>query len=363
MDMSSAAALACSTCRAPLLAEDRYCEQCGARVSQAPAEEPQAEGASHPRGAPAEDSTRVSAAPGEGPRSEGGCQACGAPADAIDADRYCSRCGVRQRSPEDRQEIDLVVVAGVSDRGRAHRGNEDAFYLSTAGEQGVAVVVCDGISSSVSPDIAARAAADAAGGVLAEALRSDPGPPTEAATQQAICAAQEAVLEVPWARQPDLDAPSCTLVSATCHDGELVIGWVGDSRAYWIAGESSRLLTTDDSWAQEQVAAGLLSAEETSLDPRAHSITRWLGADAPEEAPNLVTIRPDEPGRLVLCSDGLWNYAPSAADIAALIEALPPEASALTVARSLTDTALAKGGHDNITVAVVNVQPPRKDGT
>jgi PPM family protein phosphatase len=318
-----------------LLPDDRYCEQCGTRATGEPAEELPA---------------------------EGGCSACKAPADAIGADGYCSRCGIRQRVPQDRQEIDLVVAAGVSDRGRVHRRNEDALHLETVGEKGVVVVVCDGISSSVSPDVASRSAADTAGAVLCGALRDGSGMLRDA-TASAIRAAHQDVLGIPWAPHADLDAPSCTLVSAVCRDGELVIGWVGDSRAYWIAGQDSRQLTVDDSWTQEQVTAGLMSAAQAGSDPRAHEITRWLGADAPEEEPQLVTIRPAEPGRLVLCSDGLWNYAPNAGDIAALLDALPSGATALAAAHSLTDTALAKGGRDNITVAIVDIQTPGRDNT
>jgi len=273
---------------------------------------------------------------------------------------------VRQRTPEDRHEVDLVVAAGVSDRGRVHRRNEDALHLQAVGENGVVTVVCDGISSSVSPDVAARSAADAAGAVLAEALTGKSEASTASlgdATASAICAAQGAVLEVPWTPRNGRDAPSCTLVSAVSRDGDVVIGWVGDSRAYWIAGEDSRLLTVDDSWAQEQVAAGLMSATEASSDSRAHSITRWLGADAPEGPPQLLTLQPTEPGRLVLCSDGLWNYAPTAGDITVLLDALPSDASALTVAHSLADVALARGGRDNITVTVVDIQPRRRNPT
>ena len=330
---SSAATLACRTCRAALLPDDRYCERCGTRVDMAL------------------DVLR---------RAEGGCTACGAPAEAIDAERYCSRCGVRRRSPQDRREIDLVLAAGVSDRGCVRARNEDALHLQTVGESGVAAVVCDGISSSLSADLAARRGADAAGAVLAEALRGEEAVFAEA-TRNAVGAAQQAVLEVPWTSRSDLDVPSCTLVSAVCRDGELVIGWVGDSRAYWIAGADSRQLTVDHSWVQEQVAAGLLSAREARADPRAHSITRWIGRDAPSEVPQLVTIRPTEPGRLVLCSDGLWNYTSDAAGIAALLDALPPGTAAIAAAHSLADTALAAGGHDNITVAVLNVQPPGRD--
>ena len=333
--MSSEAVLACRACQAPLLADDHYCEQCGTRVAVEPADEL---------------------------RVEECCRGCGAPADAVGADGYCSRCGVRQRTPQDRQEIDLVVAAGVSDRGRVHRRNEDALHLATFGENGVVMVVCDGISSAVSPDLAARLAADAAGSALADALHDDSAALTDA-TAHAIHAAQQAVLGVPWASHAGRDAPSCTLVSAVCRDAELVIGWVGDSRAYWIAAQSSRLLTVDDSWAQEQVTAGLMSAVQAGSDPRAHSITRWLGADAPEDPPQIVTLRPAEPGRLVLCSDGLWNYAPNATDIAALLDALPSGATAHAVAHSLTDYALAEGGRDNITVAIVDIQPSRRDHT
>jgi serine/threonine protein phosphatase PrpC len=334
MDMSaSETMLACPTCQAALLPSDRYCEQCG---------------------------TSVGAAPDGRTRAEGGCTACGAPAEAIDADGYCSRCGVRGRSPEDRYEIDLAIAGGVSDRGCVRRSNEDALYMQSTGATGVAMVVCDGISSALSADLAARRAAESAGGVLAQALRDPHGALAEA-TIDAAGAAQQAVSEVPWTTRSDLDVPSCTLVSAVCRDGELVIGWVGDSRAYWIAKQGSRLLTVDHSWAQEQVAAGLLSAQEAAADPRAHSITRWVGRDAPEEEPQVVTIRPAEPGRLVLCSDGLWNYMPDAADIAALLDALPAETAPIAAARALTDAALAAGGHDNITVAVLDVTPPGRD--
>jgi len=259
---------------------------------------------------------------------------------------------VRHRSPDDRQAIDLVFAAGVSDRGSVHSRNEDALHLETIGE-GTVAVVCDGISSSASPHIAARRAAATAGGALAAALRGST--PLDDATTIAIDAAQQAVLGAPWASQPDLDAPSCTLVSAIRRDGELVIGWVGDSRAYWLAPEGSRQLTIDDSWAQEQLEGGSLSAEEAAADPRAHSITRWLGADAPEGSPHLLSVRLNGPGRLVLCSDGLWNYTPGADDLAAQLQ---PGATPLEAAHSLADTALAAGGRDNITVALVDIRPP-----
>jgi serine/threonine protein phosphatase PrpC len=74
-----------------------------------------------------------------------------------------------------------------------------------------------------------------------------------------------------------------------------------------------------------------------------------------------VELALEERGRLVLCSDGLWNYTPQAAEIAALLDALPPETAPIAAARSLADAALAAGGHDNITVAVLDVEPSARE--
>jgi serine/threonine protein phosphatase PrpC len=58
---------------------------------------------------------------------------------------------------------------------------------------------------------------------------------------------------------------------------------------------------------------------------------------------------------LLLCTDGLWNYVSSERELAELIAALPERATPLELARVLTDTAVSRGGEDNVTVAVVEV--------
>ncbi|HWK17546.1 MAG TPA: PP2C family serine/threonine-protein phosphatase [Solirubrobacteraceae bacterium] len=326
--MSASAELRCGTCAAAIALEDRFCEQCGAPAAAA-------------------DS------------AQGGCLSCGAPAAAVGEDGYCTVCGVLRRPAAERAELDLVVAAAVSDQGRVHQRNEDAFDLQLVADRGVAAVVCDGVSSASAGDTAAQAAARAAGAVLAAAI-GDPGRDPSDATVAAIGAAHDAVAQVPWTTRVDRAVPSCTLVSALWRGSELVVGWIGDSRAYWLEGGRCRPLTVDDSWAEEQVAEGLLSREEAARDRRFHSITHWVGADAPDRPPRVVALTPEAPGRLVLCTDGLWNYAPSAEELGALIEALPAGAGPAAVARSLTETALARGGRDNITVAVVDIDPVRE---
>jgi PPM family protein phosphatase len=327
--VSGELALRCAACEAPLLADDRFCEACGAAVAGAsPA---------------AADATE-------------GCRACGAAAGAVDPDGYCTVCGVRERPPVQRSELDLGAAAAVSEQGRTHRRNEDAFHLEAVTEGVVVAVVCDGISTAAAGDVAARAAAAAAGAVLAEALRA--GGELEGATAAAALAAAEAVGGVPWTTRSELALPSCTLVTGACRPGEVVIGWVGDSRAYWVAPGEAQQLTVDDSWASEQVAEGLLSPAEAAADQRSHALTRWVGADAPPEAPQVTTLRPSSGGRLVLCSDGLWNYAPAVADLVELLEGVEAPAAPADVARHLAAAAMARGGRDDVTIAVIDVQSP-----
>ena len=112
---------------------------------------------------------------------------------------------------------------------------------------------------------------------------------------------------------------SCTFVAAVVDGPLLVVGWVGDSRAYWLpdAGDA-QLLTVDDSFAAEQIAHGVPRAVAES-GPQAHAITRWLGIDAPDHTPRTVSLDLDGPGWVMVCSDGLWNYCSEPRDLAALV--------------------------------------------
>jgi len=136
----------------------------------------------------------------------------------------------------------------------------------------------------------------------------------------------------------DDTAPSCTYVSAVIKPDEVTIGWVGDSRAYWIGATEALLLTVDAA--------------------RGHALTAWLGADAGEVVPHVTTYCPAEPGVVVLCSDGLWNYLGSAEDLADLTR--PLAAEPMSAAAELVRLAIGMGGHDNVTVVVASLPPTSK---
>ncbi|MEZ3181466.1 protein phosphatase 2C domain-containing protein [Streptomyces pimonensis] len=289
------------------------------------------------------------------------CVACRA--GRIDDDGYCENCGHAQPRERDHMEQECGPVAAVSDRGLRHHRNEDAFAVGTTalpdGSPASVAIVCDGVSSATRPDEASLAASRAASETLLAALPRGTHP--QQAMHDAIVAASDAVNaladEPAEAREhaPHQNAPACTIVGAVVTAGLLIVGWVGDSRVYWVPVDRSApaaRLTEDDSWAAQMVAAGLMVEAEAYADQRAHAITGWLGADAYELEPHTASFKPDRPGVVVVCTDGLWNYAESADEMAGVV---PVDAAVrpLHAARVLVGHALDGGGHDNVTVALV----------
>jgi serine/threonine protein phosphatase PrpC len=265
--------------------------------------------------------------------------------------------GVLRDGRRNHFELEVESAAGVSDRGLVHRRNEDALFLASVGRATVAVV-CDGVSTSIAPQVAAQAGASTAGGVITAALDQEDVPwQAEQVLVEALTVANGAVVEVPWAQARGCEGPSCTIVAAVWDGQAITVAWSGDSRAYWVSEAEAAQLTSDHSWAQCQIDAGLAEPHEALADPRAHAITRWLGPDAPAETAPVALFRPVGAGRLVLCSDGLWNYFESVADLSAIVHTAGATASPLALAQGLTQFALDRGGHDNITVAVVDIEP------
>jgi serine/threonine protein phosphatase PrpC len=268
-------------------------------------------------------------------------------------------------SSRDHAEVDLGNAAGVSDRGLRHHRNEDAMALAcevTPDGPVVVAVVCDGVSSSPRPDEASHVAAQAAMPVLLAAVRE--GGDLIEASRAAVTAGRESVARL---HEPAHDTSATTFVSAVAAPGLVTLCWLGDSRAYWLTQpeEESVQLTRDDSVAGGMIEAGLATEAAAMASPHAHVLTRWLGGDAadldgdPKRAPHVEQYSPPGGGSLLLCSDGLWNYLPEAADLAEL--ALPKGLNdPLSAAVDLVQFAVEAGGADNITAILIPYAAPQE---
>ena len=285
------------------------------------------------------------------------CEKCGAPSEAIDAEGYRCNCGFRgEAHAGDRIEITIQSnLAGISDRGLRHRHNEDYLAcIKVEGKNAYVLVVCDGVSSSQKPELAAKVAADKAAVALAAAIQKGAVKSAEA-MKIAIGEALISVCDIPYTNGGNIDPPSTTIVAAVVVDNIATIGWLGDSRAYWISAQGSQQLTKDDSWIYNIVSSGKMSEIEARKYPQAHAITRWLGVDIGKNwQPSIVNFNIPGSGYLLLCTDGMWHYAPEPSQMAHLVKQ-KSDKDAVEVARSLVEFARSKGGHDNITVALLSL--------
>jgi serine/threonine protein phosphatase PrpC len=369
--------LACPACGEPSHAGARFCEACGTplAVLTDPDPEPPADGLAP--GVPEDatsgvpDATDPSDEEGSAPAARP-CVRCGG---RVAEDGYCTECGEPSASERDHwAERPATWVGGVCDRGVRHVRNEDAMALAaspspTDERAFAALVVCDGVSSAPDSDVASLAAAKAARDLLVAGAPAGTTPVQGETTARmgdwsaritdASRAAQDAILATVGTMAHRENPPSCTFVAAVVDGPLVVVGWVGDSRAYWIPDDGeAHQLSVDDSWAQEMMAQGIPRANAES-SPQAHAITRWLGPDAPDPVARTAATLPDRAGWVLVCSDGLWNYCSPAADLAALLHATQEDVGddPQEIAGALVDWANAQGGRDNITATLARFLP------
>ena len=353
--------LHCPHCGAEVAAQEAFCEACGGVLTPTaagPIEQPDELAApieiTRSIQTEADEDTVVAARP---------CANCGG---VIGADGYCETCGTKAPTERDHYtEQPASWVAACCDRGVRHPRNEDATAVAaepTPGSRAV-LVVCDGVSTSIDSDVASLAAARAARDVLVAHRPAGLGTPASrvaaiaAAVVKAAAAANTAVIDNTAARSEN--AASCTFAAAVVEGDLLVFGNVGDSRIYWIPDHGSSgdpaELSVDDSVAQARIAMGTPRAEAEN-GPQAHAITKWLGRDSPDFTPRTGSIVVTSPGWVLVCSDGLWNYASEAAALQSLVAELrTPDSDPLRLAVSLVDWANHKGGKDNVSVGLARV--------
>src|SRR6266576_5762585 len=268
----------------------------------------------------------------------------------------------------------LVELRAKTDVGRVRRGNEDNFLLLdlTAarawsgsdgpenpedmrefplGEQGLVLVVSDGMGGALAGDVASRMAIEAVRDVLmgkqVDGAGCAPGASLVDCLKEATMQANRNI------HYKSLEDSRCsgmgaTLTGAAIKGEKLDLVQVGDSRAYVMRGEQIRLATKDQSLVQQLVDVGQISEEEAETHMFRNVILQALGAQN-ELTPATARIQIRRGDMLLLCSDGLSGklrneeirqiVSDSIDDLAAACDALVQEAN-------------NRGGEDNITVVL-----------
>ena len=236
-----------------------------------------------------------------------------------------------------------------SDIGLVRTENQDRVWTGALGEneEAVALVVCDGMGGENAGSCASQMTLDLMRERLESGFRSSNNRNfIRNLLITSVTAANSLVFDRAKT-EPDKRGMGTTCVAAVvCNERAYIIN-VGDSRCYHIFDESIQQITKDHTVIRRLIERGEITEEESKTHPRRNSITRAVGA-AREITPDYFEIDLEQGHSLLLCSDGLHSYGDDA-EIAGIIVNNPIQ----KCCDLLIDYALANGGRDNATVALI----------
>jgi len=273
-----------------------------------------------------------------------------------------------------------VDVAATSHAGHVRPNNEDHYLVIKFGRSlqslytnvsadllppnydltGYGLVVADGLGGMSGGEVASRTAL----AKLVELVIDTPdwilGFDVEQKVETILSRAKERFLKIDenLKNQADHDASlsgmGTTLTTAATLGNNLVIGHIGDSRAYLYRGGGLTQLTKDHTVAQELIDAGVSGSDPAARSMR-HVLTAALGSLGTRIQPEVRRLRLKENDQLVLCTDGLSDMV----DEKTIASMLRNSSSAAKACEDLKTVALAAGGTDNLTVIVARFGPPQ----
>jgi PPM family protein phosphatase len=244
-----------------------------------------------------------------------------------------------------------LEIGSWSDVGCVRKINEDALGMSRPGEardagRGELFLVADGMGGHTSGEVASRLAVES----VLRSFSVWTGGDAQATLVGAVQQANAEIYAQSGAEQSGPARMGTTLVGALVRGNELHVINVGDSRAYRLRSGRLEQLSRDHSIVADQVAKGLIDAEEARQLVYRNRITRALG-----QKPTVVVdyfVHTWQAGDvMVLCTDGLTGQV-SDAEIAAVVSRGSPDEAAAR----LVELANERGGPDNISVIVVRAE-------
>ena len=225
--------------------------------------------------------------------------------------------------------------AGVSDVGRVRPHNEDSAFVGP-----YVALVADGVGGAAAGEVASATAAYV---VSATALARF-GDDLEAILRDAVARARD--------EDATRDGMATTLTAVVCDGSRVLLGHLGDSRAYLFRRGALEQVSRDHTYVQHLVDTGQLAHDAASRHPWSNVVLRCLDGnpDADYADLDLVELAMEPGDRLLLCSDGLTDLV-SDDRIAEVLHLHDPHSAAAV----LTQSALVAGGRDNITCVVLDL--------
>jgi serine/threonine protein phosphatase PrpC len=235
-----------------------------------------------------------------------------------------------------------LKVAYLTDRGKHRPSNEDSLYVD---EDAGLFILADGMGGHNAGEVASKLAVEATAQFVQKGLRA--GKEVEEVVRDAFASANKSIFQKAL-NNPAWEEMGTTLLMAFTIDHQVIIGHVGDSRAYLISKGNIERFTEDDTFVYEWLKEGLITKEEARSHHARHGLTEALGVT--DEVEVHLAIWPwEREACLLLSSDGLTDMIEDEEIIAIVESASDPQQAC----NKLVIAANREGGEDNITVILV----------
>lgn len=243
------------------------------------------------------------------------------------------------------------IIGAVESQIGGRKENQDSYGMAET-MHGLLVVVCDGMGGGPAGKTASTLATQA---IIDHVSRANVGEDPANMMREAGRAANEAVMGA-VEKNPQLHGMGTTAVCVLLTDSKAYVMHVGDSRCYQLRKGSCVFRTKDHSYVGEMVRSGQMTEEEARNSNYSNIITRAIGIDAGLEID--VDITDYQPGdRFALMSDGIWGALPEPQLIVLLSSSEAPAVIVEDMCERVERIGINKGGgHDNLTLALVEVK-------
>jgi protein phosphatase len=232
--------------------------------------------------------------------------------------------------------------AYLTDTGLVRALNEDSLCVSP--EESF-FAVADGMGGHRAGEVASKTALQLLKSGLDRRLKS--GEKAEQALVDSIKEANRSLFELAD-KNPEWQGMGTTVTACLKRDGEILIGQVGDSRAYLLRDNGISQLTEDHSLVQELVKSGTITEEEAFLHPQRNVLTRAIGIGLVLDV-DLYRLSILSGDLLLLCTDGLTRYIRQEELLSTVIAAPDLDAAVQALLKKATQS----GGADNISIVII----------
>lgn len=183
--------------------------------------------------------------------------------------------------------------------GNVRSSNQDSFGLAFADDGRLIAAVADGMGGHAGGDVASSSAIS----IFIEDIVTERGEDLRKHINLLISQVANRLSEIETT-SPQYSGMGTTLSAVVVEGSKLTTAHIGDSRIYRIRSGKLTQLTSDHSWVQQQVEAGLLTPEQAATNPRRNLLVRTLSAGRSDDA-DIATYDLESGDRIFICSDGV----------------------------------------------------------